>query len=174
MRWRILLPEEEFRDVAGTGGNYAVSNMGRLWSRPRTNTAGGILKRNQGSFYPQHTLVYADGKLRTVPVHRLVMAAFVGDRPHGMVARHIDGDPNNNCVQNLEWCTQAENIADKHVHGTAVVGEQHHNARLRAADVAAIREAYESGVKQTDLARRYNISQAVVSKVVRREAWKHI
>ena len=55
-------------------------------------------------------------------VHRLVLEAFVGPRPEGMVARHLNGDPGDNRLENLAWGTQSENNYDKVRHGT------HHNA----------------------------------------------
>lgn len=48
-------------------------------------------------------------------VHRLVAAAFL-PKPANRRRRevnHIDCDPTNNCVENLEWCTRAENEAHK-------------------------------------------------------------
>src|SRR5262245_15940652 len=36
-------------------------------------------------------------------IHHLVLEAFVGPRPPGMVCRHLDGDPAHNHVENLRW-----------------------------------------------------------------------
>ena len=46
-------------------------------------------------------------------VHRLVLETFVGPRPDGMEARHLNGDCQDNRVENLIWGTPLENGADK-------------------------------------------------------------
>lgn len=50
--------------------------------------------------------------------HYLVLLAFVGDRPEGMDIRHLDGDPENNKVENLMYGTRSENTFDAVRHGT--------------------------------------------------------
>lgn len=47
----------------------------------------------------------------------MVLEAFLGPRPKGMVACHIDGDIDNNSITNLRWDTQASNIRDTVLHG---------------------------------------------------------
>ena len=55
-------------------------------------------------------------------VHILVLEAFVGPRPTGMFACHIDGDASNNRLPNLRWDTPRNNNLDAVQHRT------HHNA----------------------------------------------
>lgn len=50
--------------------------------------------------------------------HRLVLAAYSGKCPPGMIARHLDGDCTNNDMTNLAWGTHSENMKDKRQHGT--------------------------------------------------------
>lgn len=49
-------------------------------------------------------------KPKIVPLHRLVYLQFKGNIPKGMVVDHIDNDPLNNSVNNLQLLTRAENI----------------------------------------------------------------
>jgi hypothetical protein len=61
------------------------------------------------------------GSKRKIPVHQLVLGAFVGQRPSlDHVGRHLDGDRLRNVPANLAWGTPAENIADSIRHGTHV------------------------------------------------------
>lgn len=52
-----------------------------------------------------------------------MLTAFVGPCPPGMMARHRNGNPADNRVENLRWGTQSENMLDAVEHGT------HNNAR---------------------------------------------
>ena len=59
-----------------------------------------------------------DGKRVTAALHGLVLEAFQGPRPEGLVARHLDDNPLNNTVENLVWGTQSENVLDAVRNGT--------------------------------------------------------
>jgi hypothetical protein len=55
---------------------------------------------------------------KAVLVHHLVLIAFVGPRPEGFDGCHNDGNPANNCLDNLRWDTPSGNMRDKRKHGT--------------------------------------------------------
>ena len=50
-----------------------------------------------------------DGKPKQFLVHRLVAEAFLPNPDNLPVVNHKDGNPSNNNVSNLEWCTQEYN-----------------------------------------------------------------
>lgn len=51
-------------------------------------------------------------------IHILVLEAFVGPRPEGMLGLHRDDDKSNNAVENLYWGTYSDNAADAVRNGT--------------------------------------------------------
>jgi hypothetical protein len=125
---------ETWRPIAGHEG-YEVSDRGRVRSLDRTVAVmrrgrmvmtryrGRVLKPN-----PDHK-GYLQACLgrhgRRARVHLLVLETFVGPRPVGHEAAHWDGDPRNNALANLRWCTRAENAEDRRRHGTLLVGARH-------------------------------------------------
>ena len=106
---------EVFRDIAGYEGMYQVSNEGRVKSlnynhtgkekllKPAANTKGYLLVD-----------LYKDGKMKSHRVHRLVASAFIDNTDNLHQVNHRDEDKTNNCVENLEWCTNEYN----HNYGT--------------------------------------------------------
>lgn len=112
---------EEWRDIEGYEGIYQVSSQGNVKSLDRTliNSIGvesnvkgkEIYKSLVGAGYYQVKL-YKDGKKLNKYVHQLVASAFISNPKNYSEINHIDYNKENNCVENLEWCTHIENIID--------------------------------------------------------------
>ena len=89
--------------------NYSISDEGQV----RNDKTGRILKQyGLRSGYAQVTLS-KDGKTKTQYVHRLVMNTFKPNPDPTIYTdiNHIDYNKFNNTLDNLEWCTKAENTA---------------------------------------------------------------
>lgn len=56
--------------------------------------------------------LFRDGKRKPMTVHTLVLETFVAPRAEGMYGCHRDDNPDNNCLENLYWGTQRQNIQD--------------------------------------------------------------
>lgn len=98
--------EEIFKDVLGYEGLYQVSNYGRVMGVKY----GKVLKPRYKKTHPYVTyMLYKDKKGRNKFVHRLVWEAFNGKIPDGLTINHLDENPKNNRLDNLEVCTQSEN-----------------------------------------------------------------
>lgn len=104
---------------------YLVSNMGRVRSLDRVKGCDGAKRDVKGRIlstpissngYPCVKLSAA-GIRRTHTVHKLVLAAFVGPRPHGLVTRHLNGNYTDPRLVNLVYGTYSENMCDIVVHG---------------------------------------------------------
>ena len=96
----------ETKDIAGYEGLYAIDTDGRVYSyKSKRYLKGGAL------IYGHKTVLLSkNGKAEMRLVHRLVAQAFIPN-PNGLaVVHHIDGNPQNNSVTNLQWCTQKENV----------------------------------------------------------------
>ncbi len=112
--------KEEWKPIKGYEGLYLISNLGNVKSASRIRYKGGVLKerilkprqRNKnGKNRYKYKLValWKDGKRKDVSIHKLVAETFIPKIAGKNIINHIDGNPENNCVNNLEWCTPKEN-----------------------------------------------------------------
>lgn len=135
----VSLPiEEQWRPVPGYEGLYEVSDQGRVRSLPRNfvrkdgrryNREGRIRKVSWDSSGHAQVQLYRDDKADMQLVHRLVLRAFVGEPPTGLIGCHNDGDPSNNSVGNLRWDTHLSNNLDTVQHGRHRQAAQTHCKR---------------------------------------------
>lgn len=151
--------------------NYEVSDTGLVRSVTRRVrctqsgieryrvAAGKILKPwRSGSGYMMVHL----GRAAVKQIHTLVLEAFVGPRPDGCEAAHLNGDKVDNRLENLSWKSRVENQADRYAHNTR-------GLKLRFADVRAIFVMQAAKMRQADIARVFGVSQHAVSQVLQRK-----
>jgi hypothetical protein len=158
---------EIWKPVIGFEGKYEVSSLGRVRSIPHqiirngypVNVVGRVLKGFKHNYY----YVFLGGKNQRA-VHRLVCEAFHGD-PQGREVNHIDANPFNNCVENLEWVTRSENR--RH---TLLMGN-HNRARLTGGQVLQIRERLNAGETGISLAKEYGVSRHAITNIKLRHCW---
>lgn len=118
-------------------------------------------------------LCNADGH-RNWQVHRLVLLAFVGPCPDGMIGCHADDNPTNNTPGNLRWDLPAGNFADRDRNGRTACGSRHGRTPFTEDDVRAIRRAYAAGVTHRVLARQYGVAQSGMWNIVSGKSWTHV
>lgn len=109
---------EEWRVIADFP-NYEVSSMGQVWSKYK-NRLLQIYVRPDG--YEEVSLYTDRGKINVL-VHRLVAVNFIDNYPE-LTVNHLDGNKRNNKVDNLEWCTQKENVRHAFRTGLSKSGRQ--------------------------------------------------
>lgn len=111
--------KEQWKDVVGYSGYYEVSNLGRVCSVDRVARCGRTGYRKLKGRVLQSNPNNQDGHLavnlskegirRTIYVHRLVLAAWIGPCPTGQECRHGPNGVTDNSVSNLSYGTSSEN-----------------------------------------------------------------
>ena len=108
---------EIWKDIPGFEGLYQVSNCGRVKATKKWNVNcrsfiddERILKPTDNGHGYMIVGLRKNTKKHNRYVHRLVAQAFVDNPLNRKVVNHKDYDKGNNNADNLEWCTQKENV----------------------------------------------------------------
>lgn len=100
--------KEVWKDIQGYEGLYQVSNLGRVKSlNYHREGKEKMLSVYKNGNYLRVTLFKNTKK--TFFVHRLVAEAFITNQKKLPEVNHKDENKENNCVNNLEWCTSLYN-----------------------------------------------------------------
>lgn len=109
------MTEEIWRPVVGYEGLYEVSSYGRVRSLDRYDSMnrflrGRILRLFTDGLGYLSAHLSSNGKVKSFLVHRLVAQAFIPNPDNLPQVNHIDENPSNDNVDNLEWCDGKYNV----------------------------------------------------------------
>jgi len=105
--------------------------------------------------------------------HRVAYVIINGDTRLNVL--HTCDNPLCCNPKHLYAGTQDDNIRDREIcNRTArLYGEENKRAKLTESDVSRIRALYSEGWFQREIAEEYGIHQTHVSRICRKENWKH-
>ena len=117
--------EEIWKDIKGYEGLYQVSNFGNVKSLSKMRKSGSgyyiqkeiILKQQLKSKRYLGVGLTKNKKWKNFLVHRLVAEAFLENPNHYNQINHIDCNKLNNNIENLEWCSQEQNLEHAYKNG---------------------------------------------------------
>jgi DNA primase catalytic subunit len=154
--------------------NYQVSNLGnvkRLQSivkykngltcnhKEKILSFENINTNKNGKHYKRVTLSKNNIQKRFT-VHRLVAIHFLENKDNKKCVNHIDGNPENNNVFNLEWATHSEN----EIHSYDVLKKINANRKLKKEEVLFIRKnaILGRGGNVIDLSIKFNVHKKTI------------
>lgn len=185
--------KEVWVSVKGYEGYYEVSNTGKVRSVERTII---LLSRNgkpRPSVYKSKELklvVEHKKKHNNLPrlyvtlskdcitkrfyVHRLIAETFIPNPAELPEVNHIDGNPLNNNVNNLEWSSRLDNV--RHAFENKLIKTERAVAKLHPKTLEII-ETYKS---ESEACRQHNVTQGKILRSMQRNGtscgykWKYL
>ena len=101
---------EIFKNIEGYENLYQISNMGNVKALGNGKTRKEkILKPTKNKDNYLQVCLCKQVEKKTFLIHRLVAQAFINNPNNYPQVNHKDEDKMNNCVSNLEWCTNVYN-----------------------------------------------------------------
>ena len=123
--------KEIWKDIEGYEGLYQISNYGKIKSFHKNKIL--ILNNSIDRYGYYFIRLSKNGESKRFAVHRLVCFAFIPNKENKPYVNHKDGNPKNNNVNNLEWCTPSENM----FHKTRVLGYNHSEQTKKKLSMSA-------------------------------------
>lgn len=112
-----MLENEIWKPVTGYEMIYEVSNLGRVRSLDRVVNGKNCRKLRKGKILNpvnargyNRVCLYKNGVWKRFLVHRLVAQAFIPNPNNLPVINHINEIKTDNRSENLEYCTQKQNL----------------------------------------------------------------
>lgn len=164
---------EQWKDIRGFEGVYQISMYGRIrrfWSN--ANNGYKILNPwvDRKTGYKRVDLCI-NRKKDVRKVHRLVLETFVGPCRSLMEGRHLDGNRQNNHLNNLRWGTKSENQQDRKIHNTN--NREIGNTKLTFDQIRRIKQLLRSGSKtHNQIAGIFGVSRSAVTDINTGKRWR--
>ena len=176
--------QEVWKDVVGYEELFSVSNKGNFYSK-RTHKNLKQFERPNGYMTIATKIGGRDGETKCFKVHREVANSFLLEPSEHqkqwadssyykrVYVNHIDGNKANNHVNNLEWCTGAENTAhyQEELGGKNKVKTKPDTAKLTDEQVIRVRELSKLKHSERKLAKIFGVSRSVIYNAKNGYSW---
>lgn len=161
---------------------YQSSNYGRLRSiNYKRSGRTVVLTPSKGKDgYMQTMLLNDNGKYNSRKVHKFITLAFYGPIPENMEINHKDGNKENNNINNLEYCTHAENCKHAVDNGLWTIrrGDLNGMAKLTKEQVIKARTAKKENGRywgRNKMAKEFGISAKHLQTIVNdKTSWTNV
>ena len=171
-------PFENWLPIPNYEDLYEIDTFGNVRSLRRNI----ILKPNIDRKGYYKVGLTKDKKQKYYFIHRLVAFTFLPNPNNYPVINHKDGNPKNNYVENLEWCTQRHNI--QHAYDTGLKkgvsaehkGSNNPKSKLTEEQVLKILEFKKNkiSIKEAFKILNYNISFSCFEQIWYGYNWKYL
>lgn len=172
----LLYEDELFQRLVYKGEEtiYMVSNFGRVWSLKHKK----FLAEHYGRDGRRKVHLYVNGKGRTIELARVIALTFLGPG-EGLEADHIDNDPTNDVLDNIQWLTPFENKSKAHKSGSIKYAEpkRGEEAACHVYTEEMIRKAckmMEDGSNTKEISTKTGLPLPVIYNITGRDDWTHI
>lgn len=139
---------------------YEVSSLGTV----KNARTGKIIKSRTTKTGYKLVDLHKNCHVSTKYIHRLVDEAFIQNQNNLPQVNHKDENKENNCVENLEWCTASYNLS--YNDRAKKVGLHHRENSPTNKKIRCI-ETGEVFISISEASRKTNINRVAISSAIR-------
>lgn len=164
---------EVWKPIINFEGLYEISNFGRVKSLGNNKyKVDKIIKHCISKNGYAYCTLWINCKQKKYKIHRLIAIHFIPNPENKPFINHIDSNRMNNSIENLEWCTQKENIHHAINNGRMDFnGEKNPSAKLNKSDVYNIKKLHNNLVSIKDLSTKYSVSDVSIRNIINDKTW---
>lgn len=153
------MQEEIWKDIPNYEGLYQVSNLGRVKSLKFNKEK--LLKLYKDNYGYLRVNLSKNGKQKLLKVHQLVSVVFLKHKPNGysVVVDHIDNNPLNNNVNNLQLVSHRKNLSKDKKGSSKYTGVRYHKQNKKWVSSIYVKGKHKhlgSFTNELDAAKAYN------------------
>lgn len=171
-QWRKVTSQKVGEDIIDD--RYIVSNFGRVYDVIYKKFLNIYISNQSG--YCTVRILKKDGTARHFYVHRLILMVFdYNFNYNNLQGNHIDGDKQNNWINNLEWATPQQN--SQHAIDTGLnpcKGENCRFAKITNEQAEKIAQLLTTSMKHKDIANIVGCSPDTVECIMQGLTWKDL
>lgn len=149
--FRLSSLNEKWKDVKGYEGIYQVSNLGRVKSLDRK-----VYQKNKNNKFQ-----YVTYKGKMLKLQKQKNGYLIIDLHSNKYINHKDSNPQNNRIDNLEWCTQSYNVKYAYKNGNKIAPNMKKINQIKNGKII------NTYISMTDAERKTGIKSANISKCCR-------
>lgn len=165
--------------LIGGSSNHRITVYGKIQTRIGR---GGLLLPDWADMKTytdrsgyEHGGIRVNNRKEHVKPHRLIAMYFIFNPEELPVVNHKNGIKTDNRIENLEWCTALQNSQHAILNGLkAINGSKCKQAKLSEGEVKDIKYLINLGIKEKEIARKYGVQRAAISKIKHGRSWKHV
>ena len=152
--------------------SYYISLDGEIYSKIKDKILHPTTNKDGYLYQGMRTINEENAK---ISVAKVMLTTFQGTPPEDMVdptTEHINGQRNDNRIDNLIWLERKENSSTRKNTGK---GEANPKVKLNEQQVREICELLVKGnLNMIEIAEKYNVGSGCINSIKRRQNWTYI
>ena len=120
--------------------------------------------------------LWKNNKSTAKTVHRLIALAFLPNPENIPCVNHINGDKQDNRLENLEWATYSENTIHSFENGLQVApkGEEVYNAKHTNEQIHETCKLMEEGLRNIEIIEKLGVPKSLLKNIRNGRSWESI
>ena len=167
----IINNMEIFKDISKFEDKYQISNTGKV----RNKKTGLILKPKYNQKGYQY-IKLSINRYKSIKwyIHRLVGFHFIPNPENKPQINHKDGNPSNNNVDNLEWCTNEENQRHAVLNNLHFQGENHRSSKFTNESILLLPKLVNAGFTPILINKLTGVAIQNLYKIFEGKTWRQL